>query len=802
MLFKKRAIVVVGLLFASLFSTPPAQAATTCISKSTNHGGYIYTAFKNAGAACTWDVPIGISAIDMLIVAGGGGGGPRHGGGGGAGGVLKVGTVSVTNIATLSITVGGGGAGGYLSGTYVEGTNGSNSIVEKWIGSGALTTRTATGGGKGSQSSPSTGGSGGGTYSGSGAAGTSGQGSAGATGGLTSGWYGGGGGGAGGVGTAGTQFGGGAGGAGTTWLSSFDTTTATRLKLTNVTGYFGGGGGGGFTSSSGAYNGGAGGVGGGGNGGGRGATTSCGVVGSKGCDGVTNTGGGGGAAGQQVSPSADSTGGAGGSGVVIFRYTITDTIELSNYGPATSCNWGVGQDYAFLINSGSGNAITKMRMQFEANAQDFAFEATRVEIWTNNSGVTGTLVGFLRPSALAASATASGASVATRVGTYIGSIPVASATQYWFVLKSGGYLLSACQAGAMVTQANSWSMVLTSSEYNMRFGGTYRTWGLSILAFELTTGTPDYLEPVVTGPLSSTDATIATSTLENATFSHLYTADEWVTWSKSGNDAAAFAFTSGGTLSLTAKNFEVASDANTDNIFEVTVTATDIGGNLSTQSLSLTIDNDNDAPVITINSGASTHSISVAENQTSVITYTATDPDSGTTLGWYFADNTFDQNKFNLNSSTGVLTFKVAPDFEVRTDTNSDNVYKVNIGVFDGAILTTQMLSVTITDVNEASAIAKPTLSGLIYKGVSTTITVVGDVPGKVQFFVNGKRIPSCKAVSTTGSAPTTTAICSWKPAVQGVHSIWAKITPTNSGLTPATSARLTVTVSKRATQR
>ena len=85
---------------------------------------------------------------------------------------------------------------------------------------------------------------------------------------------------------------------------------------------------------------------------------------------------------------------------------------------------------------------------------------------------------------------------------------------------------------------------------------------------------------------------------------------------------------------------------------------------------------------------------------------------------------------------------------------------------------------------------------------MSTTITVVGDVPGKVQFFVNGKRIPSCKAVSTTGSAPTTTALCTWKPAVQGVHSIWAKITPTNSGLTPATSARLTVTVSKRATQR
>lgn len=801
-MFKRAGYIgVIAILLATLL-TEPAQAATTCVTKSTNHGGYIYTAFKSAGTACTWDVPIGISAVDMLVVAGGGGGGPRHGGGGGAGGVIKATSVALTNINTLSVTVGAGGAGGYLSGSYVEGTNGSNSVVEKWIGSGTLTTRTAVGGGRGSQSSPGTGGSGGGTYSGSGATGTAGQGSAGATGGLTYGWYGGGGGGAATAGTAGTQYGGGAGGAGTTWISSFDTTTATRLALTNLTGYFGGGGGGGFTSSSGAYNGGAGGVGGGGNGGGRGLTTECGVVGSKGCDGQANTGGGGGSAGQQTSPSADSTGGAGGSGVVIFRYTITDTVELSNYGPATSCNWGVAQNYAFLFTAGSGNAITKMRMQFESNAQDFAFQATRVEIWTNNAGAMGSLVGYLRPSNIEASATAAGASVATRVGTYTGSVQVSSATQYWFMLKTGGYVLTACSAGAMVTQINSWAMVLTSGSYNMGFGGGYATYGTNILAFEITTGTPDYLEPVITSPSGSTASTVNESTAENAAYSGTFTADEWVEWSKSGSDSAGFSLSTAGTLSLTSKNYEVPSDTNSNGVFEVTLTATDQGGNTTLQTLLLTISDANDAPVITFNGSASTYSTTAAENQTNVITYLATDEDTGTTLSWFFADNLFDQSKFNLNSSTGVLAFKVAPDYEIPTDTNADNVYKVNVLVFDGAATDTQLISITVTNIVENSSINKPTSSGTFFKGLSVTITVIGDTPGKVRFFFDNKKIPNCLAVSTTGSAPNLTATCTFKPSIQGAHTISARLTPTNSGFSASTSPALAVNVGRRSNTR
>lgn len=795
-----KVVAITAFLFSGLLSTP-SQAATTCSSTSTNHGGYIYTAFKTAGTACTWDVPYGISAVDMLVVAGGGGGGPRHSGGGGAGGVIKANSVSMTNISTLSITVGAGGAGAYLSGSTVEATNGSNSIVAKSAGSGTLATQTAIGGGRGSQSSPSTGGSGGGTYSGSGAAGTSGQGSAGATGGSSSGWYGGGGGGAGGGGYNGTSSGGGAGGVGTTWFSAFDTTTATRLKLTDKTGYFGGGGGGGITASSGPVSGGAGGIGGGGNGGGDGAILSLGRSGATGAPGTANTGGGGGGAGLKQVTGTDSPGGAGGSGVVILRYAISDNVQLSNYGPATYCTWGVGQNYGYLMNSGTANAITKMRFQFEANAADASFEATRIEIWSNNAGATGNLVGKLRPSALAASSTAAGASLATRVGTYVGSIHVTPNTQYWFVLKSGGYVLTACQASGMVTQANSWSMVLDNGSYRMLVGGSYMSYGLNVMAFEITTGTPDYLSPEVTGPSSSIADNVYETTLENASFSNTYTANEWVEWSKFGNDSGLFSLSTSGVLALTGRNFESPGDANGDNIFEVAVVATDVGGNQTVQALYLTITDDNEYPYFITGGGGMSHSISVAENQTSVTTYSGADPDTATTLSWRIAGG-LDSSLFSINSSTGVIVFLSAPDYELPTDSNANNSYLVTISVSDGVNEEFQSLTVNITNVNEIAGIAKPTVSAQLYKGSIAQISVVAETPGKVRFFIDGRRIGSCLAVSTTGSAPTATATCSFKPALQGVHNLTARITPSNSSLTGTTSPALTVTIGRRASAR
>ena len=477
---------------------------------------------------------------------------------------------------------------------------------------------------------------------------------------------------------------------------------------------------------------------------------------------------------------------------------LPPVLTLSNYAPATACFWDTRQNYATLFQAGTTSTITQVRMQFEANAQDSAFNATRINIYTNNSGVAGTLVGTLYPNALASAVTAAGASVMTRVGTYTGSVNVTSGTQYWYEIRGTGSLLSACQASGMVTQANSWSVVLNSGSYNLRTNGSYGTWGLSLFIFEITTGEPDTTAATITGPGSSTSDTATASVDENTTFTHTYTANEFVLWSIAGPDSATFTITSAGVLSTTGKNFESRSDANLDGIFTITVRAVDAGGNVKTQGLNLTIDNVDELPVFGTNGGAATHSVSMAENQVNVITFTGSDPDTPTTLSWVFANSSLDRSKFALNSSTGALTFISAPDFENRTDANSDNVYQVVIGLFDGTNLVTQTLSVTITNVAEDASIAPPVVSSTLFKGVTATISATSDFPGRVRFFIDGKRIPGCLAVPTVGAAPTAVATCTFKPTVLGIRRISAFITPTNNGITPALSVNVTVTISRR----
>ncbi|WP_027359074.1 DUF4347 domain-containing protein [Desulforegula conservatrix] len=107
------------------------------------------------------------------------------------------------------------------------------------------------------------------------------------------------------------------------------------------------------------------------------------------------------------------------------------------------------------------------------------------------------------------------------------------------------------------------------------------------------------------------------------------------------------------------------------------------------------------APVITSNGGGATAAVNVAENTTTVTTVTSTDSDPGQ-ITLYSITGGADASKFSLNAGTGVLTFRSAPDFEAPQDTNSDNIYVVEVTADDangGRDL--QAISVTVTDVNE-----------------------------------------------------------------------------------------------------
>ena len=65
--------------------------------------------------------------------------------------------------------------------------------------------------------------------------------------------------------------------------------------------------------------------------------------------------------------------------------------------------------------------------------------------------------------------------------------------------------------------------------------------------------------------------------------------------------------------------FEGATDAGGNNIYDVQVTVSD-GSLTDVQDIAVTVTNTNEAPVITSNGGGTTAAISVAENQTTVTT--------------------------------------------------------------------------------------------------------------------------------------------------------------------------------------
>jgi len=287
------------------------------------------TSFTSTG---TFTVPVGLTAVNVLVVAGGGGGGGANapvgrGGGGGAGGLIYMPNFP-TNPAggTITVTVGcgGGGGTGYVDGTVGQdsafgapGDPGFSSSSEQLLAkgggfggggkAGGSTVGKAggqggSGGGSGFQRNPAASGTatqptqsgdsgayGFGNPGGGGQSGTSGEGA--------------GGGGAGGAGftnessPSGPGNVGGDGGVGKAYTIADGTTSVF---------YAGGGGGGGVVNS---------GTTGGPGGGGQGAVAP--GSGANGSAAQANRGGGGGGAG---SNDGTRTGGAGGKGIVIVSY--------------------------------------------------------------------------------------------------------------------------------------------------------------------------------------------------------------------------------------------------------------------------------------------------------------------------------------------------------------------------------------------------------------------------------------------------------------------------------------------------
>jgi hypothetical protein len=167
-----------------------------------------------------------------------------------------------------------------------------------------------------------------------------------------------------------------------------------------------------------------------------------------------------------------------------------------------------------------------------------------------------------------------------------------------------------------------------------------------------------------------------------------------------GNTGGAFAI-NGATGEITVAT-SGALDFETNPSFSLTVLVTDQYGASDTATVTISLTNVNEAPVISSNGGGATASVNAAENQSAITDVNATDLDAGASLTYTISGGA-DAALFSIVPASGVLTFAAAPDFETPTDADLDGIYEVQVTVADGLGGTdVQLLSVTVTNVNEA----------------------------------------------------------------------------------------------------
>ena len=139
------------------------------------------------------------------------------------------------------------------------------------------------------------------------------------------------------------------------------------------------------------------------------------------------------------------------------------------------------------------------------------------------------------------------------------------------------------------------------------------------------------------------------------------------------------------------------------------------------------------APEITSNGGGDTAAVDVAENTTAVTDVQSTDESDSEGSGLTYSLTTVasggaDNSLFSIDPSSGVLTFKSAPNFESPTDDGPNGTYDVQVTVTDsGGLTDVQDIAVTVTDVVETGTITIVKNTAPAIAGDDTFIFVSSD---------------------------------------------------------------------------
>jgi len=171
-------------------------------------------------------------------------------------------------------------------------------------------------------------------------------------------------------------------------------------------------------------------------------------------------------------------------------------------------------------------------------------------------------------------------------------------------------------------------------------------------------------------------------------------------YSLTGEDLTLLSIDANGNVSFKASpDFEVPADSNEDNIYSFAVVANDGSLSATSPNVLVSINNLNDNAPTFVDLSTS---VEVTNGQTNVFDITTTDADGDDVT---LSKAGTDSSVFTISDS-GSLSFSSAPDFANPTDSDGDNVYKLNIVASDGSFTTSSdEISITVLEVNNPPVI-------------------------------------------------------------------------------------------------
>ena len=172
---------------------------------------------------------------------------------------------------------------------------------------------------------------------------------------------------------------------------------------------------------------------------------------------------------------------------------------------------------------------------------------------------------------------------------------------------------------------------------------------------------------------------------------------------------------------LQAPDFELPADADGDNVYEIevgVVDSDDLNANVVTTTIHVTVGDVAEDPAfaetafVASENGVFAAGLSVA-NAPGPVAYTIT--------------GGIDAALFELDATTGALTFLSAPDFEVWTDYDGDNVFEVEVTADTGSASIVETIFVTVTNVDEAPVFSGPDSFAVPENGTTVATVLAWD---------------------------------------------------------------------------